>query len=160
MSTTADTPRVVREARATEQCDPICAVRAATVFVDNAERALHFYVDALGFEQRPESALPRTGTGIEVAPPDAMTSLVLVQPSLSTMGVERASVARQRIGEPTGLILEAEDIEEAYTALQSRGVRFGGPPAANACGVKTATFRDPDGNEFVLVEAPRGAPPG
>ena len=133
----------------------ICSVRAATVFVDNPERALQFYVDKLGFEQRADVELDGGLRWTEVAPANAAVALVLVHPSLTTMGAERASWARQRIGEPTGVVLETEDVEAAYRELRARGVEFTGGPAPHAWGAAAATFRDPDGNEFLLVEASR-----
>ena len=63
-------------------------VRGATVFVTDLERSLRFYVDVLGFRRRDDEH------GAEVTPPGSRTSIVLVQPSLSEMGAERASAAR------------------------------------------------------------------
>jgi predicted enzyme related to lactoylglutathione lyase len=62
-------------------------------------------------------------------------------------------VARQRIGEPTGLILETEDIQRTCRELRARGVQVGGPPEPVVPETAAATFRDPDGNELMLVEA-------
>jgi catechol 2,3-dioxygenase-like lactoylglutathione lyase family enzyme len=128
----------------------VIAVRAATVFVADLERSVRFYVDALGFERRDDEH------GTAVAPPGSPTSLVLVHPSLSEMGAERASVARQRIGEPTGLILETEDVDDVYRRLRALGVDVGPAPAPDEHGVAATTFHDPDGNGFTLVEHPTG----
>ncbi|HKI92993.1 MAG TPA: VOC family protein [Gaiellaceae bacterium] len=124
-------------------------VRAATVFVGDLERARRFYLDVLGFEERTDG-LPGA-YGAEVAPPGATTSLVLVQPTLSELGIERASIARQRIGEPTGLLLETADLDATCRRLRTLGVETGDSPLPGPA----ATLHDPDGNELVLVEAPQ-----
>lgn len=124
-------------------------VRAATVFVGDLERARRFYLDVLGFEERTDGGLPGA-YGAEVAPPGASTSLLLVQPTLSELGIERASIARQRIGEPTGLLLETADLDATCRRLRALGVETGEPPLPGPA----ATLHDPDGNELVLVEAP------
>ena len=123
-------------------------VRAATVFVGDLERARRFYLDVLGFEER--TGLPGVH-GAEVAPPGAATSLVLVQPTLSDLGIERASIARQRIGEPTGLVLETADLDATRHRLRALGVETGDASLPGPA----AMLHDPDGNELLLVETPR-----
>ncbi len=128
-------------------------MRSVFVFVDDEERALEFYVGTLGFEVRGET---RWGSGfrcVTVAPPDAQTSLALVRPSLSLLGAGRASWARERMGEPTGVVFETADVEGAYAQLCERGVRFAAPPSPRDWGGVAARFRDPDGNEFLLVQS-------
>ena len=122
-------------------------VRGATVLVTDLERSLRFYGDVLGFRRRDDER------GAEVTPPGSRTSIVLVQPSLSEMGAERASAARQRMGEPTGLILESDDIQETYRRFRASGVAVGPIPAPDERGVTATTFHDPDGNGFTLVDA-------
>lgn len=124
-------------------------LRAATIFVNDRERSARFYVDVLGCRRE-------HGDGAEVTPPGSSTSFLLVQPSLSEMGAERASVARQRIGEPTGLVLEVGDIDEVYGRLRAHGVNVGPAPVRDDAGVAATTFCDPDGNSFTLVQAPNG----
>ena len=57
------------------------------------------------------------------------------------------------MGEPTGLILESDDIEETYRRLRASGVDVRPAPAADERGVTATTFHDPDGNGFTLVDA-------
>lgn len=54
--------------------------------------------------------------------------------------------------------LAVTDIEATKTTLESRGVQFDGDINVIEGMVKLATFRDPDGNAFMLSQSLGGAP--
>ncbi|MGZ4352916.1 MAG: VOC family protein [Gaiellaceae bacterium] len=130
----------------------VARIRSVVVFVDDEQRALDFYVGTLGFEPRGEAEWEPGVRCVMVAPAEGEATIALVRPSLSTMGAGRASWAHERVGDPTGIVLETEDVEAAYRDLQARGVRFARPPSEQEQGRIAATFRDPDGTEFLLVQ--------
>ena len=56
--------------------------------------------------------------------------------------------------EPGGKIdvfLLVDDVDEAYKTFKEKGVKFVTEPKDQYWGGRTATFKDPDGNEFILV---------
>ena len=56
--------------------------------------------------------------------------------------------------EPGGKIdvfLLVDSVDEAYKTLKKKGLKFVTEPKDQYWGGRTATFADPDGNEFILV---------
>jgi catechol 2,3-dioxygenase-like lactoylglutathione lyase family enzyme len=132
-------------------------IRSILVFVDDLERAVQFYVGKLGFELRREEE-PLQGLRIaEVSVPRAATSILLVRPAFEAMGAGEASRAHNRIGEPTGVVLEVDSLTAAAEELERRGVELSTGRSWESLGERAVRFRDPDENEFVLVEAARPA---
>ena len=119
----------------------ITRVRTIGVPVTDQDRALHFYVDTLGFAKRIDVTL---GTGlrwIEVAPDEFNgASLALVRATQEVpAGVE------------TGIRLMTQDADATHAAMKANGVGVdgllrwpGAPPMF--------TFRDQDGNVLVIVQ--------
>jgi uncharacterized glyoxalase superfamily protein PhnB len=60
-------------------------------------------------------------------------------------------------GAITGLVLETDDVRGAYEELRGRGVEFTGEVRDDPWG-SSAAFTDPDGNGWVLMQPPAGAP--
>jgi catechol 2,3-dioxygenase-like lactoylglutathione lyase family enzyme len=124
----------------TERPTHITQVGTVIVPVSDQERALEFYVGELGFEKRVDAPFGEGLRWVEVAPPDAATTIALIPP---------------REGEPgrVEVSFTTKDAEAAHSELRTRGVdadeallRMGDqvPPMF--------TFRDPDGNRFRMVQ--------
>ena len=130
-----------------------------TVFVpvSDQDRALGFYVDALGFEKRADFLYAERHRWIEVAPPGSATTIALVPAS------EGASPG----GDIARCALATTDIEAEHSDLRARGVdvdreiarvgtsRVGliSPEVAIENPVPAQFFiRDPDGNRFLIVD--------
>ena len=47
--------------------------------------------------------------------------------------------------------LEVNDVDEVYSSLKSRGVRFDAPPANRPWGTRSAGFKDPEGYVVEIV---------
>jgi predicted enzyme related to lactoylglutathione lyase len=118
----------------------ITRIGTVIVPVNDQDRALAFYIDALGFEKRLDAPFGQGGRWIEVAPVGAATTIALVQ---------------ARDGDAAGIVvsLATEDAVADHETFQARGVdadaevlRMGEyvPPMF--------TFRDPDGNQFRMVQ--------
>ena len=117
-------------------------VRCVAVPVRDQDAALAFYVDRLGFEKRLDAPISDTMRWIEVAPPDAATSIALVSGDDSPAP-----------GVDTGVRFAVGDVEAEHRAMQVHGVAVsellvweGVPPMF--------TFDDTDGNRFYVVAAP------
>lgn len=123
--------------------------------VDDYDRAIDFYVDALGFELR-EDRLLGTVPGnaakrwVVVAPPGAETGVLLAQ---AANDAQRASIGRQTGGR-VGFFLHTDDFRRDHAAMLAKGVRFVESPREEAYGT-VVVFEDPYGNRWDLVE-PRG----
>jgi catechol 2,3-dioxygenase-like lactoylglutathione lyase family enzyme len=127
--------------------------QVATVFipVTDHERALGFYVDALGCEVVNDFAYDDGYRWLEVQPPGAATRISLV--SSVDVGVE------------TGVALLSGDVEADRAALAAAGadvddaLQRAGDPEVLWAGARLAGIppmfrvRDPDGNSLLVVSA-------
>jgi catechol 2,3-dioxygenase-like lactoylglutathione lyase family enzyme len=111
--------------------------------VTDQDRAIEFYVEALGFEKRADVPFGDGYRWVEVAPADAATTIAIVPPppGKPTGNVE------------TGIGLHTDDIDAVHADLKARGVdvdeeisRMGDPVPP------LFWFRDPDGNTLMVVE--------
>jgi predicted enzyme related to lactoylglutathione lyase len=122
----------------------ITHIAVTGVFVSDQDKAFDFYVNNLGFEKRADEAMGDGMRWIEVAPPGAVTRIVL---SLATQ-----EWGADRLGQFTGIVFEPDDIDVTFRELTARGVEFNEPPADQPWGGRQALFKDQDGNIFVLVQ--------
>ena len=121
---------------------------SADVFVNDVDRAIDFFVDTLGFEKRFDEPFGTEGhRWVEVAPAGSDVSLVLARGF--------GHWTPERVGGYVGLILSVDDMASTYKSLKAQGVVFGGEPEGSPWGI-FAEMKDPDGNVFVLHQAPRG----
>jgi predicted enzyme related to lactoylglutathione lyase len=110
--------------------------------VSDQDRALDFYVNALGFEKRIDEPMSAEARWIEVAPAGAEIRLVLFT----------APGLQDRIGTWGNMVFECDDIQATYEELRGRGVEFTEEPSEQPWGM-WAQFKDVDGNEFGLIQA-------
>lgn len=133
-----------------------------TVFVPvtDQDRALEFYVERLGFEKRGDFTYGEGIRWIEVAPPDSTIAIALISPA------EGESPG----GHETHCAFSTGDIEAAHATLRADGVDVDaeiGRTGTSRPGLMSTrvevkdpmppqfSFRDPDGNRFLIVEPPR-----
>jgi catechol 2,3-dioxygenase-like lactoylglutathione lyase family enzyme len=126
----------------------ITHVGMVAVPVSDQDRALEFYVGALGFEKRLDVAHGDGGRWVEVAPPGGTTTIALVPAGVSTpAGVDTG--IRLVVG--TAHDRAAEDTAAIHADLVGRGVDAD-PEVLQVPGVPPMfTFRDPDGNVLRVV---------
>lgn len=135
--------------------------QVATVFVPVAdqERALRFYVDALGFQKRVDFVYGDGVRWIEVAPPGSTFALALVPPGegqAAPSNVTRcAFVTDDADATHAALIAAGVSVDPivgrsgtSRPGLVSTAVAIADPQPAQFC------FCDPDGNRFLAVELP------
>lgn len=115
-------------------------LRTVGIPVVDQEQALTFYLETLGFEKRLDVPMGGGARWIEVAPPDAATTVALIRAHEDLpAGVE------------TGIRLTTPDAEAIHASLLAHGVdaddvlRWPGTPPMFA-------FRDRDGNGLEIVE--------
>jgi catechol 2,3-dioxygenase-like lactoylglutathione lyase family enzyme len=128
-------------------------VQLVTIPVTDQARSLAFY-EALGFEVRADVPWADGHRWIEVYPPGPSTGLALVPAGPDPIGIL------------TGIILDTSDITAAPARMDELDIdidpaiaRTGSPAKARIGAVEQAEpqppmfwFRDPDGNQLLLVE--------
>jgi catechol 2,3-dioxygenase-like lactoylglutathione lyase family enzyme len=128
-------------------------VQLVTIPTSDQSRSLAFY-QMLGFEVRSDFPWGDGYRWIEIYPPGTSTGLALVPAGPDPVGIR------------TGIILNTKDIEAARARMQQLGVdvdagiaRPGSPVSVRIGAVEQTEpqppmfwFRDPDGNELLLVE--------
>jgi predicted enzyme related to lactoylglutathione lyase len=119
----------------------ITKASTAGIYVSDQDQALDFYTNKLGFEKLTDEPMGSDARWIEVAPAGAQTRLVLYTPP----GQE------DRIGTFSNVIFSCDDMNSTYQELKGRGVEFSENPSEQPWGI-WAQFKDPDGNEFGLIE--------
>jgi predicted enzyme related to lactoylglutathione lyase len=115
-----------------------------SLFVSDQDRALDFYTNVLGFEQRVDVPTPDGPRFLTVAVNGQDFELVLWP---GTPG--QAQPAQGRI--PAAYTIATEDCRKAFEALKSRGVKFETDVLEFPWGY-VAIFQDPDGNRLQLRE--------
>jgi predicted enzyme related to lactoylglutathione lyase len=114
------------------------------VFVTDQERALDFYTNVLGLEQRVDNPTPDGLRFLTVGIRGQDFQLVLWP---GTPG--KAQPTQGRI--PATYTIETEDCRQAYEELKARGVEFE-TEVLEYPWAYTAVFLDPDGNRLQLRE--------
>ena len=117
----------------------ITNVKFVSVPTSDQDKALKFWTDQVGFTLMTDQPFSDAQRWIELKIRDSDTRFVLFTPD----GQE------DRIGSFFNGALACDDVEATHRQLSERGVEFDGPPQKQPWGI-FATFRDPDGNRFVL----------
>jgi uncharacterized glyoxalase superfamily protein PhnB len=120
----------------------ITGIRFATVYVQDQDRALEFWTDAVGGTVRLDTPMGDDPSGprwIEVALPGE-TYLVLFDESAGPEGASSQA--------PSSLWFQSDDLDATYEQLSARGVEFLVPPEVAPWdpSQRWAQFRDPDGH--------------
>jgi catechol 2,3-dioxygenase-like lactoylglutathione lyase family enzyme len=118
----------------------------ATLFVSDQDKALDFYTNTLGLQERVDVNGPE-GRFLTIAFKD-QGSEILLWPG--TAGHGKAMPGAPAISVPGPLIIESDDIRKDFAELKARGVEFGeAEPESYPFGMRV-TALDPDGNRVSL----------
>ena len=129
-------------------------VQVAGIYVRDQEEALRFYVDQLGFEVHTDA---RNGDFRWLTirhPAQADFQLGLFRPAPPTVDYKTASEIDAIVakGAMPPLVLVVDNCQQAYDRFAAAGVEFTQEPVARF-GSVDASFRDPSGNGWKLIEA-------
>ncbi|HWH00744.1 MAG TPA: VOC family protein [Pilimelia sp.] len=133
------------------------SVRYTFLEVDDHEAALAFYRDALGFEVRQDVAME--GARWLTVGPASQPELGVV---LQTVGVGRPPADAQTLrellakGSLSGLVLETDDVDEAFEAVRATGAEVLQEPMDQPYGTRDCAFRDPAGNQVRINQRAKG----
>ena len=122
-----------------------------SLIVADYDRAIAFFVGALGFELVEDSPATTTNDGrpkrwIVVRPPGSVTGLLLAQ---ADGEVQAAAVGQQFAGR-VGLFLRVDDFDAAVERMRAAGVEFVTEPRAEPYG-RVVVFLDISGNRWDLL---------
>jgi predicted enzyme related to lactoylglutathione lyase len=121
--------------------DVIKGVQKLVVEVEDQDRALRFWRDAIGFELAEDVSYGEE-RWLEVRTPDAKTILVLA------LREDEPPVGPEEL--PTSnIFFYCDDLPRTYDELRARGVEFPQPPVEQAFGW-WSMFQDNEGNRFAL----------
>ncbi|AQS63731.1 hypothetical protein AGRHK599_LOCUS4569 [Rhizobium rhizogenes] len=129
-------------------------VQVVGLYVHDQDEALQFYVEKLGFHVHTDA---RNGDyrWLTVQHPDQPDfQLGLFRPQAPTVDEATAQDLNEAVakGAMPPLVLVVEDCQKAFDAMHKRGVEFTQEPIARY-GSVDASFRDPSGNGWKLVQA-------
>jgi catechol 2,3-dioxygenase-like lactoylglutathione lyase family enzyme len=129
-------------------------VEVVGLYVRDQDEALAFYVDQLGFRVHTDA---RNGDyrWLTVQLPDQPSfqlGLFLPGPPVHDAATAQALQALVAKGAMPPLVLTVDDCRAAHARMQASGVEFTQEPVARY-GSVDASFRDPSGNGWKLVQA-------
>jgi catechol 2,3-dioxygenase-like lactoylglutathione lyase family enzyme len=122
-----------------------------TIIVDDYDRAIEFFVGALGFELVEDSPALTTEGGrpkrwVVVRPPGAQTGVLLAQAD----GPRQAAAVGNQVAGRVGFFLRVDDFGAAYARMTAAGVKFATEPRDEPYG-RVAVFLDVAGNRWDLL---------
>jgi catechol 2,3-dioxygenase-like lactoylglutathione lyase family enzyme len=128
----------------------MASIQQLALIVDDYDRAIAFFVDALGFELVEDSPA-RTNDGrpkrwVVVRPPGGETGILLAR---ADGEAQSAAVGAQFAGR-VGLFLRVDDFAAAHARMTAAGVEFVTEPRDEPYG-RVAVFRDVAGNQWDLL---------
>ena len=132
----------------------IQGVQEVGLYVRDQDEALAFYVEKLGFRVHTDV---RNGDyrWLTVQHPEQPSfQLGLFRPQAPTLDAATAQTVQEIVakGAMPPLVLVVNDCRAAYERLSARGVEFTQEPV-DRYGAVDASFRDPSGNGWKMIEA-------
>ena len=125
-------------------------IALSSVLVDDQEKALKFYTEALGFVKQTDIPMG-AHRWLTVASPDGVEGVELLLEPMGFAPSKEYQKALFDAGIPLTVFM-TDDIQREYAELKERGVIFRGEPTAMGS-IMAAIFEDTCGNLINLVQA-------
>lgn len=120
------------------------------VVVGDYDKAIAFFVEALGFEVIEDSPSVtndgRPKRWVVVRPPGGQTGVLLARAD----GERQSTVVGEQFGGRVGLFLRVDDFDASYQRMARAGVEFVSSPRSEPYG-RVAVFKDLEGNRWDLL---------
>ncbi len=110
------------------------------VFVHDFERSIKFFRDTLCLPLKEQHG--------------AIDAEFFKSGTILEIGVANSEEERKMIGRHTGIAFKVKDINKICERLKLKRVKFSEPLHTETWG-KIAVFKDPDGNQFAIMETRR-----
>jgi catechol 2,3-dioxygenase-like lactoylglutathione lyase family enzyme len=125
------------------------------LYVDDQDAALAFYVDKLGFRVKADVRNGDYRWLTVLHPEQPSFELGLFKPGPPVHDEATAQTLRSMVakGAMPPLVLNVADCNAAYLQMRDRGVEFTQEPVSRF-GSVDASFRDPAGNGWKMIQAP------
>lgn len=117
-------------------------VDVVSVYVNDQDAALEFYVDKLGMEKLHDEPMGPDARWVQVRPKGAETSMVLVKGF--------GDWTPEKVGGLQPNTLWSDDAAATVEELRTKGVEVTQEPIPQPWGMTEVRFKDPDGNEFLV----------
>ncbi len=121
-------------------------INVVVLFVADLDRAKTFYRDTLGLvmdSEDPQSAVFSLGP--------IMLLLISNAAGQELLGADAIATSRPN-GTSFQLVSFVEDVDALFTELSAKGVEFVKQPVDQPWGLRTAHFKDPEGNIWELAQ--------
>ena len=119
------------------------------IAVDDHDKALAFYRDALGFEVRNDVSYEGM-RWVSVGPPAQPDLEIVLEPPVADPGAsdadKQAAAELLAKGLLRGLIFKTDDVDATFERIRSSGAEVLQEPMDMPYGVRDCAFRDPAGN--------------
>ena len=126
----------------------IDGVATICIFVNDQDKAKAFYTDKLGFELRQDVPMGPDSRWVAVAPPGALTEVILYKLD------QNWEHYRQVMGKSQAITFNVTDMPPLYNDLKAKGVRIIQEPDPQPWGTYMMIL-DQDNNALLLVEQPK-----
>jgi catechol 2,3-dioxygenase-like lactoylglutathione lyase family enzyme len=129
------------------------------LYVRDQDEALQFYVDKLGFRVHTDAKNGDYRWLTVQHPEQPSFQLGLFTPQAPMVDAATAQALREAVakGAMPPLVLVVDDCRKAYERMLNRGVEFTQEPTERY-GSVDASFRDPSGNGWKMIQARGGQP--
>ncbi len=127
----------------------LSGINVVVLFVADLDRAKTFYRDTLGLEigdEDPQSVMFSLGS--------VMLLLIANSAGQDLLGDDAIATSRPS-GTTFQLVSFVEDVDALFTDLSAKGVEFVTQPVDQPWGLRTAHFKDPEGNVWELAQPVR-----
>ncbi len=121
-------------------------INVAVLFVTDLERSKTFYRDTLGV---PMSFDDAESAGFNF---DPMLLILLTIKSARDLLTDDAVADHPPAAATSQLVAFVEDVDGTYKELKEQGVEFVREPIDREWGLRTAHFKDPDGNLWEIAQ--------
>ena len=126
-----------------------------TIIVDDYDRAIEFFVSAVGFELVEDSAAltndGRPKRWVVVRPPGGSTGILLARAD----GDRQSAAVGNQVSGRIGFFLRVDDADATYERMTAAGVQFLSTPRSEPYG-RVAVFLDVAGNKWDLLGPANG----
>ena len=131
-------------------------VQVVGLYVRDQDEALDFYVERLGFEVNTDAKNGDYRWLTVQYPNQPLLQLGLFRPESPTIDAATLAAIDEAVakGAMPPLVLVVDDCQAAYDRMRAAGVEFTQAPVARY-GSVDASFRDPSGNGWKLIQARR-----